>query len=199
MSKKIGRFYIVALLSLFLTAAPHALAQQALGGLTGTITDDSGATVPNATVMIVGDQTKLTRNVDTSDTGIYSFVNLPIGNYTITVTHPGFQTLNIPSIQVQADRTATVNGTLKIGEVGQTVTVQEAPLINAVDTTNGYVMDKGEIEDVPLPTGSFTGLVLQSPGVNEELPAGTGANAGLGNQPVWANGQRDTSNTFLLK
>ena len=198
MSKKIGRFYIVALLSLFLADTPHALAQQTLGGITGTITDDSGAIVPSATVKIVGDQTKLTRNVDTSDTGIYSFVNLPIGNYTITVTHPGFQTLNIPSIQVQADRTATVNGTLKIGEVGQTVTVQEAPLINAVDTTNGYVMDKGEIEDVPLPTGSFTGLVLQSPGVNEELPAGTGANAGLGNQPVWANGQRDTSNTFQL-
>ncbi len=91
-----------------------------------------------------------------------------------------------------------MNAHFKIGEVGQTVTVQEAPLINAVDTTNGYVMDKGEIEDVPLPTGSFTGLVLLSPGVNEELPAGTGANAGLGNQPVWANGQRDTSNTFLL-
>ncbi len=59
-------------------------------------------------------------------------------------------------------------------------------------------MDKVEIDAVPLPTGSFTGLALLSPGVNEELPAGTGANAGLGNQPVWANGQRDTSNTFLL-
>ena len=198
MSKKIGRFYLAALLSIFLARVPRAFAQQTLGGITGTISDDSGAIVPGATVMIVGEQTKLTRSVDTNDTGAYSFVNLPIGSYTITVTHPGFQTLNIPSIQLQADRTATVNGTLKIGEVGQTVTVQEAPLINAVDTTNGYVMDKGEIDAIPLPTGSFTGLVLQSPGVNEELPAGTGANAGLGNQPVWANGQRDTSNTFQL-
>jgi hypothetical protein len=59
-------------------------------------------------------------------------------------------------------------------------------------------MDKAELDAVPLPTGSFTGYVMLSPGVNEELPAGTGANAGLGNQPVWANGQRDTSNTFLL-
>ena len=70
--------------------------------------------------------------------------------------------------------------------------------MNAVDTTNGYVLDKAEIDAVPLPTGSFTGLAILSPGVNEELPSGTGANAGLGNQPVWANGQRDTSNTFLL-
>ena len=60
---------------------------------------------------------------DTSDTGSYSFVNLPIGNYTITFTHAGFLTLNIPSIQVQANRTATVNAALKIGEVAQTVTV----------------------------------------------------------------------------
>ncbi len=82
--------------------------------------------------------------------------------------------------------------------MGETITVEETPLLNAVDTTNGYVMDKEELEDVPLPTGSFTGYVMLSPGVNEELPAGTGANAGLGNQPVWANGQRDTSNTFLL-
>jgi Carboxypeptidase regulatory-like domain len=198
MSKKGGRFYRVTLLCLFLVFAPHARAQQTLGGMTGTITDDSGAVIPAATVTIVGDQTKLTRSADTSDTGTYSFVNLPIGNYTITVTHSGFQKLNIPSIQVQADRTATVNGTLKIGEVGQAVTVQEAPLVNAVDTTNGYVMDKAEIDAIPLPTGSFTGLVLLSPGVNEELSAGSGANAGLGNQSVWANGQRDTSNTFLL-
>ncbi len=63
MSKKIGRFYIVALLFRSWPDAPHALAQRTFGGLTGTITDDSGAIVPNATVMIVGDQTKLTRNV----------------------------------------------------------------------------------------------------------------------------------------
>ncbi len=111
--------------------------------------------IPATAVTIVGDQTKLTRSLQTSDTGSYDFVNLPIGNYTITFTHTGFQTLNIPSIQVQANRTVTVNGTLKIGKVGQTITVEETPLVNAVDTTNGYVMDKVEIDAVPLPTGSF--------------------------------------------
>jgi hypothetical protein len=49
---------------------------------------------------------------------------------------------------------------------------------------------------VPLPTGSFTGLAILSPGVNAELPGGTGANSGLGNAAIWANGQRDTSNSF---
>ena len=70
--------------------------------------------------------------------------------------------------------------------------------MNAVDTTNGYVLEKSQIQSIPLPTGSFTGLAILSPGVNAELPSGSGANAGLGNQPIWANGQRDTSNSFLL-
>ena len=198
MSKKFRFFYLISFLTISLALTPHARAQQTLGGITGTVTDDSSAVVPGATVTAVGDQTNLTRMIDTSETGAYLLSNLPIGNYTLTITHTGFQTLSIPSIQVQANRTATVNGVLKIGNVTESVTVTETPLINAVDTTNGYVMDKAEIDDVPLPTGSFTGLALLSPGVNEELPAGTGANAGLGNQPVWANGQRDTSNTFLL-
>jgi hypothetical protein len=60
------------------------------------------------------------------------------------------------------------------------------------------VLEQEQIQTVPLPTGSFTGLAILSPGVNAELPNGTGVNAGLGNQPIWANGQRDTSNTFLL-
>jgi hypothetical protein len=49
-----------------------------------------------------------------------------------------------------------------------------------------------------LPTGSFTGIAILSPGVNAELASGSGVNSGLGNLPIWANGQRDTSNTFLL-
>ncbi len=196
------RFFLVALTAAVLCAialfAPLAHAQQTLGGLTGTVTDTSGASVPATTVTIVSDQTKLTRTANTNETGVYSFVDLPIGNYTITFTHSGFLTTNIPSIQVQANRTVTVNAALKIGEVTQTVTVVETPLVNAVDTTNGYVMDKAEIDEIPLPTGSFTGLATHSTGVNAELPGGSGANAGLGNAPVWANGQRDTSNTFLL-
>ena len=78
------------------------------------------------------------------------------------------------------------------------VSVEAVPLMNAVDTTNGYVLDKEQIQSIPLPTGSFTGLAILSPGVNAELQGGTGALSGLGNAPIWANGQRDTSNSFSL-
>jgi Carboxypeptidase regulatory-like domain/TonB dependent receptor len=190
-------------LGIFLLVAPllfsvYALGQQTLGGITGTVADKSGSVLPDTTVTIVGDQTKLTRSQKTNGNGAYDFVNLPIGTYTVTVAHEGFQSEKLPSILVQADRTATLNVALRIGQVGTTIEVEAAPAMNAVDTTNGYVLEQEQIQEVPLPTGSFTGLAILSPGVNAELPNGTGVNAGLGNQPIWANGQRDTSNTFLL-
>src|SRR5271157_462272 len=179
-------------------SAPCAQAQQTLGGITGTVTDKTGGVLPDTVVTIVGDQTSLTRTQKSNQNGSYDFVNLPIGTYTLTYTHEGFQTQRVPSITVQADRTATVNVTLPVGKVGTVVEVEAAPLMNAVDTTNGYILEKEQIDAVPLPTGSFTGLAILSPGVSAELSGGTGANSGLGNQPIWANGQRDTSNSFLL-
>jgi Carboxypeptidase regulatory-like domain len=184
--------------STFIAVSSPVQAQQTLGGITGTVTDKTSGVLPDTSVTIVGDQTKLTRTQKTDANGSYGFVNLPIGTYTLTFTHEGFQTQKIPSITVQADRTATVNALLPVGQVGTVVEVQADPLMNAVDTTNGYVLDDQQIQAVPLPTGSFTGLAILSPGVNAELSSGTGANSGLGNQPIWANGQRDTSNSFLL-
>jgi hypothetical protein len=174
------------------------LAQQTLGGITGEVTDPTGGAIPNVQVTAVGEQTALSRSVKTNGTGVYAFVNLPIGTYTLTFTAEGFEAQKTPHITVQADRTATVAAQLKIGKASETVEVQATPLLNAVDTTNGYVMDRQQIDMAPLATGSFTGLAIQSTGVSAELNGGTGVNAGLGNAPIWANGQRDTSNTFLL-
>ena len=97
--------------SLWMLFAFHTAcqAQQTLGGITGTVTDKTGGVLPETVVTIVGDQTKLTRTQKTNANGSYDFVNLPIGTYTLTFTHDGFQSEKIPSITVQADRTATVN------------------------------------------------------------------------------------------
>jgi Carboxypeptidase regulatory-like domain len=162
------------------------------------VTDASGGAIPDTQVTLVADGTKLTRTQKTNSSGSFDFVSLPIGTYALTFAHDGFQTQNISGILVQADRTASLNTTLKVGQVGTTVTVEATPLLNSEDLTNGYILEKEAIEEAPLPTGSFTGLAILSPGVNAELAGGTGANSGLGNQPIWANGQRDTSNSFLL-
>jgi hypothetical protein len=189
---------LLALVAVVALCFSTGLAQQTLGGITGEVTDSSGGVIPNATVTVVDEQTSLTRSVKTNGTGLYSFVNLPIGTYTLTYTADGFDVQRTQHITVQADRTATVSASLKVGQTTTTVEVAASPLMNAVDTTNGYVMDTAQIESVPLATGSFTGLATQSAGVSAELGGGTGANSGLGNAPIWANGQRDTSNSFLL-
>ena len=189
---------LLALAAAVALCSGSLFSQQTLGGITGEVTDPSGNVIPNATVMVTGEQTALTRDTKTNGTGAYTIVNLPIGTYTLTYTATGFNAQKTQHIAVQADRTATVNASLKIGEATTTVEVEATPLMNAVDTTNGYVMDTAQIDAAPLPTGSFTGLATQSAGVSAELSGGTGANSGLGNAPIWANGQRDTSNSFSL-
>ena len=189
---------ILAVSLLVIGCCTPAIAQQTLGGITGTITDASGSTVPDANVTAVEDSTHLTRTATSNSSGSYAFVNLPIGSYTLTYTRDGFDSAKYPAINVQADRTVTLNVSLKVGTVSTSVEVDATPLMNATDTTNGYVLDKTQIDDIPLSTGSFTGLAILTPGVNAELPGGTGANSGLGNAPIWANGQRDTSNSFSL-
>jgi hypothetical protein len=165
-----GLLVVAAVIALCCSAV---LAQQTLGGITGEVTDSSGGVIPNATVTVVDEQTALTRSVKSNGSGSYSFVNLPIGTYTLTYTAEGFDVQKTQHITVQADRTATVSASLKIGQTTTTVEVQASPLMNAVDTTNGYVMDATQIESVPLATGSFTGLATQSAGVSAELGGGT--------------------------
>jgi len=173
-------------------------AQQTLGAITGEVMDARGNVLQNAVVMVVDEQTALKRTTTTNSTGTYSFVNLPIGSYTFTFTAGGFEVQRTQHITVQANRTVSVDASLKVGQITTTVEVDANPLMNAVDTTNGYVLDKAQVELAPLPTGSFTGLAIQSTGVSAELSGGAGVNSGLGNAPIWANGQRDTSNTIQL-
>ncbi|MGH9607196.1 MAG: carboxypeptidase regulatory-like domain-containing protein [Terracidiphilus sp.] len=187
----------LSLLALFLCTLP-AMAQQTLGSLNGTVVDASRAAVAGATVTAVNDQTTMTRSTKTANSGFWQILDLPVGRYTVTIMQSNYQTEKFPHIQVQEARAATLNATLKVGQVSQAVTVTANPLLNATDTTNGYTLDQAQIAATPLATGSFTQLAILAPGVNAQLIAGVGTNQGLGNQDIWSNGQRSTSNLLTL-
>jgi len=173
-------------------------AQSVQGAITGTVTDSSGAAVPDATVKALNGATNLEIVEHTNGNGSYLVPNIPAGAYKVTFSKEGFETETHTEVLVNGDRTTTVDGSLKPGSVSTTVEVTATPLMNQVDTTNGYVVDQLTIQDTPLGTGSFTQLAIMAPGVHADFLAGAGSNAGLGNQAIFANGNRDTSNSFSL-
>ena len=189
------RSALTAFAALFLFVLPTN-AQQTLGSINGTVTDSSGGVVQGARVKVHNVDTGLEQTATTKNDGSFSIVDLPIGTYTVTLTKDGFKTEVHSTILVQGNRTTTVNGSLQPGEVSTSVTVSATPLLNQTDTTNGYVLGELEINTTPLGTGSFTQLAILAPGVNADPLSGSGTNAGLGNQNIFANGQRDTSNSF---
>jgi hypothetical protein len=187
---------------LFLTIvvglSQRSTAQQTLGSLNGTVVDTTGAAISGATVTVSDASINVTQTTTTQGSGFFQIFNLPIGTYTVKVSQQGFEVTAVEGIRVQEARATTLNVSLKVGKATESVEVTANPLLNATDATNGYTLDSAQIALTPLATGSFTQLAVLSPGVNAELLTNLGSNAGLGNQPIWANGQRDTSNTFQV-
>ncbi|HTB96311.1 MAG TPA: carboxypeptidase regulatory-like domain-containing protein [Terracidiphilus sp.] len=194
--RSVARFSLVLFAAICFAVSGSG--QQTLGSINGTVLDESGAAVPGATVTATNTATNFVATTTTQGTGFYQIFNLPIGTYVVKVGHVGFETTSLTSVPVQEARATTVNATVKIGQISESVTVTSTPLLNATDTTNGYTLDSAQIDLTPLATGSFTQVAVLSPGVNAELLSNLDSNAGLGNQPIWANGQRDTSNTFQV-
>ena len=190
-------FWCLMVLAAF-SCLTTANAQQTLGSINGTVLDPSGAAVSGSTITVIDAEIHFTRTVKAQSNGFFQIFNLPVGTYKIQATHEGFDTTEISGISVQEAGATTLNVTLKVGQATTSVEVTANTLLNATDSTNGYTLDKEQIALTPLATGSFTQLAVLSPGVNSELLSGLDSNAGLGNQPIWANGQRDTSNTFQV-
>jgi hypothetical protein len=193
-----GRGLILAVILSSLSICAAAMAQQTLGSITGTVKDSSGAVIPDATVVARNISTNLEITEHTQANGSFTVQNMPIGMYELTFTKSGFQKEVHTQVLVNSDRVTTVDSSLQIGAVSSTVEVTSTPLMNQVDTTNGYVVDQLTIQQTPLGTGSFTQLAILSPGVHADFLGGAGSNSGLGNQAIFSNGQRDTSNSFSL-
>ena len=141
-----SRFAALVLFVVALCLSVPALAQQTLGGITGTVVDPSGSSIPGVAVTATSDQTKLVRTARSNAEGTYALVDLPIGTYTLTFTLTNFSTERIPGIVVQADRTVSLPARLAIGATTESVTVEENPLLNAV--ANMAAIDRQHSFDV---------------------------------------------------
>ncbi len=197
MKTRSSRTTIFALIA-GLAACGALIAQETVGAITGTVKDSSGAAVPGATVKALNVATNLEVVEHSDSNGSYLVPNIPAGTYKLTFSKEGFETETHTQVIVNSSRTVTIDGAMKVGQVSTTVEVTSVALMNQVDTTNGYVVDQLTIQDTPLGTGSFTQLAILTPGVHADFLGGGGSNTGLGNQAIYSNGQRATSNSFNI-
>ncbi|HZB89248.1 MAG TPA: TonB-dependent receptor [Terracidiphilus sp.] len=198
LSRRAAQLCLLVCVTILFISSGSAFAQQTVGGILGSVADSSGAVVPATQVKLVSTETGLTRTVVAKANGEYAFTDLAAGTYDLTFTHDGFDSGEYAGVLVQVGRVTTLNAQLKVGSVATAVEVTANPLLNTVDTTNGNVLEAEQIEATPLATGSFTQLATLAPGITADLLSGTGTNDGLGNQNLFANGQRSTSNTFTI-
>ena len=147
------------------TAACALLAQAPTGTIAGTVTDASGAVVPNAKITIVNKDTGSTRDLVTGADGTYSAAALAAGNYEVRVEATGFRQLIQPAI-VETGLTITVNPTMVVGATKDVVTVEAlAANIDYDSNTIQGVVTRQQIDDLPLNGRSFLNLAQLEPGI----------------------------------
>jgi hypothetical protein len=113
-----------------LAALPSALAQSDRGVVTGTVTDQQGAVVPNASLVLRGADTGVEYTTVSTGTGNYAIPSIPVGRYNLTANAPGFSQYVQEGITVQAAQTARVDVKLAVSGTTESVTGQaDAPLL----------------------------------------------------------------------
>ena len=188
----------VCLVALCPLGVPSALAQSAgTGAITGTVTDPSNRSVPNATVTLTNVGTGQTRTATTGPAGDYKFSLLPPGNYSLKFSAAGFKTSMVPSVTVNTTETATADQTLQVGAVSESVTVEaNVETLQTENSTLGTTVSGSTIQALPMANGNYTEILSLSAGTNASVDNAT--SLGKGTQDISANGVDPGSNNFQM-
>ena len=160
--------------------------QAGKGGINGVVTDPTGSLVRGAKVSAKSHGTGVAQSTVTTAAGLYSFVGLNPGVYTVTAGTQGFESVAQDNVPVTVDQVSTVNIALQVGKVTDTVTVSSAvDLIETSNSTVGQLIEAETIERVPLLTRNVFELVQLSAGVTPAngSPNSTGSAAIFGARP----------------
>lgn len=142
-----------------------AWGQGYFGAIVGTVTDPSNAAVPGVSIVITNTQTGVNYRASTNQYGYYTVGQLIPGIYSVTAENKGFQTLVVKPVKVDVNRTITVNMTLKVGAVTQSVQVKAiTPLLDTTSGTVGTIVNTHTVIEMPLNGRNFTQLLELTPG-----------------------------------
>ena len=205
---------------LILFAASPVLFAQYRAGIQGVVEDPTGAGIPGATLTLTNKDTGLVKTTTSDANGVYNFLSLAPGNYSVKVDATGFASKTLADVTVAGEQTQSLNVQLALGPVQQSVTVQGtvAPILNTENGQVGTVLTNNQVQNIPTFGRDTYRLLALAPGVlgdnamsagggsqntpGSAGPGGTSASASIfqtENQvQMNAGGQRNTGNSFQI-
>src|SRR5262249_21795611 len=156
-------FFLTICLVLY---SPPVLAQSTYGSIAGSVLDSSGAAIADAQVALTNLGTGEKRSQSTGADGLYSFVNLFPGRYKLEVEKSGFKHFTRPEVVVEVNQSASIDVTLQLGDVTQTVEVSaETPLLQSETSSLGQVVEQRKTNELPLNGRNIFNLTSVAPSV----------------------------------
>jgi hypothetical protein len=192
--RQFARFILIAAC---LLVPALLLAQFETAEVLGTVTDSSGAAIPQANVTLTNQDTGIQARTVTDENGNYDFFNVKIGRYTIVVEHAGFTRFTTANVTVNVNARQRVNVTMQVGAITESVEVSGVAAALETDSSeHGQVIHTQQIVELPLNGRNYSDLALLSTNVHKSPIAMTDTTPREGAFNV--NGMRSTYNNFLL-
>ncbi len=187
----------MCVISLCCGASSLAFADASSASLSITVSDTSGAVIPDAKAVLRNSDTDQQQTSASNRSGNTSFQFLKPGRYTLTVSKDGFSDVSVAGILLNVGDERQLQLVLKVGEASQDVTVDGSGLtINTTDGSASTVVDRQFVENMPLNGRSFQDLIELTPGVVTQSPQSGGTTGQNGEFSV--NGQRTESNVYTV-
>jgi hypothetical protein len=173
-----------------------AFAQQNTAELSDTVTDANGAVLLNASVTVRQPLTGLTRVTHTNQAGLYTFTQLPLGQYTVSVTQNGFQTALRENVELSVGQRARLDFQMRVGEVtSELIVTAEGAQVERESAALSSVMDKDAIRELPLNGRDIVQLALLKPGVAPVRRTSDSSGSGV---QLSVGGRRPNQISFVL-
>ena len=179
--------------SMLFSLASTSFGQTFRGGISGSVTDPSGAAVAGAQVAAVEVATNTSYKSVSSSAGEFVFANVPLGSYTITVTASGFKTIKVEKIPVTAGSTYTLPVRLSVASAGETVEVTaDALALDTASDQQSAVLPETVVQNLPNSGRDYTQLIGQTTGF-------AGAQTGGGGYNFSVNGSRSNAVNWQIE
>ena len=200
MAKRLVVLGLAVLFCVFLLNAPRVSGQAVFGSIIGTVTDPQGNAVTGAKVTVTSTTKSFAYDTSTNESGNYAVTHLIPDTYKVHIEATGFKGYDVPSVSVSADTSASINASLEVGAVTQTVEVTgEIPQLQTDRADVDIQFSQQYIEDLPVLNRNFTNFELLSPGTQKLVGWSHAATENpQGGGQIFVNGQHFSGTNFEL-